>query len=135
MTSLIECRNQKVGIHDPRGAVWCQRCIHYTLIDITGLCECCKFKVAQRTKNVPDITAFEKIAMANSAVLSAYKTDGVPDSLSFYWPIQLGIIRYLVPVKYLAEFMELTDINNMRKFVESVKKECKVLPRYIPAVK
>ena len=135
MQIIQECRNQKVGPYHPNSSVWCPKCIHYTLLNLEGICQCCFFKVGNNKKSYPNMIQFEKIAQANNSIILAYIETNCPDELQFYWSVQLGIQKYLVPVKYLVEYLKLNDINDMRKLLESVKKNCQVLPRYITAVR
>ncbi len=135
MQVLHQCRNQKIGPHHPNGAVWCPKCIHYTLLNSEWACQCCFFKVGNKGKSYPNLMQFERIAQANNHIILAYAEGNTPEDLQCYWPIQLGMQKYLVPVKYLIEYMKLNETQDMRKLLDSVKKHAQILPRYIDAIR
>jgi hypothetical protein len=135
MQVLNKCQNRKVGPYHPDSSVWCPKCIHYSLIDTAGVCQCCYFKIGINKKSYPNMVQFEKIAQANNNAILAYIESNTPEDLMFYWPIQLGIQKYLVPVKYLEQYLKMNDIAEMRRLLESVRKHSQILPRYIAAVR
>ena len=129
------CKNIKIGPTHPKGAVWCPKCLHYTLLDPQGRCECCLFRLGNKPKSYPNLLQFEKIVNANNSAILAYSESNCPDELQFYWPVQVGIQKYLIPVKEFVKYLKLNDIEQTKRFLESIKKNSIVLPRYIQAVK
>ena len=134
-TIQIECKNLKVGMRDPRGATWCPKCIHYSLTDNHGVCECCKFKIGRNSKNFPNLAVFELIASVNMEIIEQFVNSKVPADLECCWPVSIGMYKFLVPIHYFAEYMNLNDINDMRRFEKTVRENCQILPKWIKAVK
>ncbi len=137
MQVIHKCRNQKVSSRHPSGAKFCANCKHYTLVDIDGFCFCCAIKIPNR-KQLTELKKFDKILKScGSSIESWAACPCIPD-LEFGWPIRIGIITYYVPVRFLAEYAELPQLegeNVPEKFLEAVKRECSVLPRYIHSIR
>jgi hypothetical protein len=134
MTSLVQCKNRKVGIHDPRGSVWCQFCLHYTITDPDGRCQCCMSNLKNKPKGFPNLLHFGRISQNNLGVIFEYRKAPCPAELEPVWPVKIGLQKYNVPIHYFAEYLDLEDIDSAKKFIDRIKKECQVLPRYIRAV-
>lgn len=81
---------------------------------------------------------FDKIVKCHYESILAWMANPCEPDLNFGWPVRIGIINYFVPVRYLAEFVELPNLegeNKEKLFLENVKRECSVLGRYMHAIK
>lgn len=135
--SIGKCRNRKVGPRHPSKSKFCPNCNHYSLVDINGLCQCCNIKIPNK-KQLTELKTFDKILHACSLPIDEWIADPCNTDLNFGWSVRIGIINFFVPVRYLAEYRELPNLegeNKDRLFLENVKKECTVLGRYIHAIK
>ena len=135
--SKNKCRWQIVGPRHPSKSKFCPFCKHYSLVDINGLCQCCKIKIPNK-KQLTELKTFDKILNACRLSIDEWITDPCNPDLNFGWSVRIGIINYFVPVRYLAEYRELPNLemeNKDRLFLDNVKKECSVLPRYMHSIK
>ena len=58
--------------------------------------------------------------------------------MEFGWPVRIGMINFLVPVRFLAEYKRLSGTageEEFKEFIESVRRECVILPRGMQVVK
>ena len=132
-----KCRNQEVSIHNHNGSKFCPNCNHRSLTDIQGVCLCCKVKIPNKRK-LTELKVFDKIIDACSLSIQEWAADPTNPDLYFGWPVRIGIINYFVPVRYLAEYMEMPNLEGDNKeflFLENVKSECTVLSRFMYAIK
>lgn len=132
-----KCRHRIVGPRHPSKSKFCPNCKHYSLVDIQGFCLCCGIKIPNK-KQLTQLKTFDKILSACSESIDSWIADPCPFDLNFGWSVRIGIINYFVPVRYLAEYRELPNLEGEDKdhlFLENVKKECTVLGRYIHAIK
>lgn len=89
-------------------------------------------------KQLSNIKVFDKILFSCGGAIDEWMADPCNPDLNFAWPIRIGIINYFVPVRYLAEYRELPNLegeNKEERFLNNVKKECSVLGRYMHAIK
>ena len=136
---VLECRNQKVNLHDPRGSVWCAACLHYTIPTNEGLCACCLVKLPkyQRASFV-ELKKFEKILSSCEGSIQEYMKKPCSLGMEFGWPVHIGIVTFFVPVRFLAEYAQMhhkATEDEFKQFLEEVRSQCAILPRYIHAVK
>ena len=133
----IKCRNKKVGPRHPSKSKFCKFCNHYSLVDINGYCECCYIKIPNK-KQLTELKTFDKILNACYLSIQEWIAEPCNPDLDFGWSIRIGIINRFVPVRFLAEYSELPNLEGDNKeylFLENVKKECSVLPRYMHSIK
>lgn len=132
-----KCKGLKTNSHNPTGSRYCHNCKHRAQTDIDNNCLCCGLKIPNK-KQYTELKTFNKIVNACESSITEWAANPCDPDLNFGWPIRIGIINYFVPVRYLAEFMELPHLECPDKekiFLENVKKECAVLGRYMHAVK
>lgn len=139
MTEQILCKNQKVSIHDPRGAVWCNSpCMHYVIPTLESKCTCCLSPLPKNTIVTPPLKVFDQILQNNLDSILAYKANPTRD-YEFFWAVRIGIQNFLVPVHYLVEYynLQLMSASNLqlKTFLEKVKTECRILGRGFQVVK
>lgn len=131
------CKKIEVSKYDKRGAVWCAECRHYCITDNENKCNCCFNKVGNQKKHT-ELKKFDKVLNECELDIKRWMSNPSSRDYEFGWPIRLGIINYFVSVRYLAEYMELPNLegeNKYAEFLETVKRECIVLPRYMYAIK
>ena len=132
-----KCTQKFVLPNHPSGAKYCPNCKHYSLVELDGSCQCCRLKIPNK-KQYSQLRVFDKILRACSGSIDEWIADPSNPDLDFGWSIRIGIINYFVPVRYLAEYRELPNLESEDKeerFLNNVKKECTVLGRYIHAIK
>lgn len=135
---VVKCRNIQVARTDRRGAVWCSECSHHCITDNENKCQCCLTNVKQNKRKLTELKKFDKILEECSTIIDEYMANPCRRDYEFAWPIRIGIINYYVPVKYLAEYRELPNLecpDKFERFLESVRRDCLVLPRYMYSVK
>lgn len=132
-----KCKGIKASIHDPSVAKFCLYCNHYALTDNENNCNCCGSHVPNKRK-YGELKIFEKIIRLNHGAIMAWMGMPSEPDFNFGWPIRIGMMNYFVPVRYFAEFLELPDLEGkdlQKKFLENVKRECMILPRYMHVIK
>lgn len=99
-----------------------------------------KIKPATKKTTPPivRIKPFEQIIESDHDSIVAWMAFPSNPDNNYGWPVRIGILNYFVPVRYLAEYLELPKLEGndvQKKFLENVKKECTVLGRYMHAIK
>ena len=109
LKEINKCRGQKVGPYHPNGSRFCPNCKHLALTDIEGLCLCCKIKIPKR-KQITKLKVFDKILESCGLSIQEWIADPCNTDYNFGWCVRIGIINYFVPVRYLAEYMEMPNL-------------------------
>jgi len=133
----VKCRQRFVLPNHPSGSRYCPNCKHYAIVESDGSCQCC-LSIIPNKKQFTKLRVFDKILRSCSNPIDEWIADPCNPDLEFGWSIRIGIINYFVPVRYLAEYRELPNLESEDKeerFLNNVKKECTVLGRYIHAIK
>lgn len=135
---VTKCRNLKASKNDRRGAVWCSQCQHHCITDNDNKCQCCLTELATNKRKYTELKKFDRILEECGGIIEEYMANPCRRDFEFAWSIRIGIINYWVPAKVIAEYKELPTLecpDKYQKFLEAVKKECIVLPRYMHSIK
>lgn len=124
------CKNLHVNIHHPQGAVYCDNCEDYVLIDWMRICQCCHKKVVKTRSFLGNIKKLDYAVEANKKILECYirnpnESDFMPGVI-----IQFGYRNYLVNIKYLAEYMQMPATRNpdmLRPFLNKIETNAMLL--------
>ena len=122
---------QKVSATHPQGTVFCMYCRHYVLTESTkDICSCCGNMIIR--KHLRELRNIDEVVKENEIIIKSWMENPTKGNYPVGFEIKVSkhAPRFLVPIRYLANFLEMRNENseNYEILLNKIKQCSQLMP-------